>query len=71
MTTPVNDIALSTLIAARESIAPKLDDDTVQKCYLIQKKYQFSDDRSLSLAAMERLVEAALERRVSSAEDSK
>lgn len=71
MTIPENDIALSTLIAARESIAPNLDNDIVQKCYLIQKKYQFSDDRSLSLAAMERLVEAALERRVPSAEDAK
>lgn len=70
MTNPEDDIALSTLISVCESIAPELDRDIVRKCYVIQKKYQFSEDRSLSMAAMERLVEDALERNGSAMEGS-
>ncbi len=52
------DLALQTLLAAKLEIAPHLDEDLLRKCYAIQKKYQFSDDRSMSASAMERLIDA-------------
>jgi hypothetical protein len=52
------DLALQTLIAARAEIAPQLDEALLRQCYAIQKKYQFSDDRSMSASAMERLIDA-------------
>lgn len=52
-----DDLALQTLLAARLDVAPELDDALLRQCYAIQSKYQFSDDRSLSLSAMERLID--------------
>lgn len=52
------DLALQTLISALPEVAPGLDADLLRQCYLIQRKYQFSDDRALSANAMERLIDA-------------
>ena len=56
-----SDLALQTLLAARSEVAPELDEELLRQCYAIQQKYQFSDDRSLSAAAMERLIDAKIE----------
>ncbi|MHC2621509.1 hypothetical protein ACVIW2_003541 [Bradyrhizobium huanghuaihaiense] len=52
-----DDLALQTLLAARLDVAPELDDTLLRQCYAIQSKYQFSEDRSLSVSAMERLID--------------
>jgi len=59
------DLALETLIAARKEIAPTLDEELLRQCYAIQKKYQFSEDRSVSASAMERLIDAKVARQAS------
>jgi hypothetical protein len=51
------DLALQTLIAVRSEVSPNLDEDLLRLCYAIQKKYQFSEDRSMSASAMERLID--------------
>ena len=52
-----DDLALETLLAIRAEIAPDLDEVLLRRCYEIQKKYQFSLDRSHSARAMDRLIE--------------
>jgi hypothetical protein len=49
------------LLAARSEVAPDLDEELLRRCYAIQQKYQFSDDRSLSATAIERLIDAKVE----------
>ena len=56
------DLALQTLIAVRAEIAPHLDETLLRQCYAIQKKYQFSEDRSMSASAMERLIDAMVDK---------
>lgn len=58
-----SDLALQTLMAARSEVAPDLDEDLLRQCYAIQQKYQFSEDRSMSASAMERLIDAKVEQR--------
>jgi hypothetical protein len=53
-----DDLALQTLLLARLEAAPSLDEDVLRKCYAIQKRYQFSEERVTSMAAMERLIDA-------------
>jgi hypothetical protein len=55
-----DDLALQTLLAVRAEIAPDLSEMILRRCYAIQKKYQFNDDRAQSAAAMERLIDEAL-----------
>jgi Small protein found in certain Dnd DNA modification systems len=57
------DLALQTLLSAGREVAPHLDEELLRQCYAIQKKYQFSDDRSMSASAMERLIDATVARR--------
>jgi hypothetical protein len=52
-----DDLALKTLLATRRELAPDLDEDLLRKCYAIQVRYQFSDDRAISANAMERLID--------------
>ena len=56
-----DDLALSTLLEVRAEIAPGLDRDLLEKAYAIQRKYQFSDDYALSAAALERLIDGAVD----------
>lgn len=55
-----DDLALQTLLAVAAEIAPNLDSTLIRQCYAIQKKYQFSEDRTQSASAMERLIDAKL-----------
>jgi hypothetical protein len=52
-----DDMALLTLLSTRADLAPSLDEELLRKCYAIQNKYQFSEDRTLSINAMERLID--------------
>lgn len=58
-----DDLALETLLAVSLEIAPDLDQDLLRQCYAIQKKYQFSDDRAPSVSAMERLIDAVVDKK--------
>jgi hypothetical protein len=58
-----SDLVLQTLIAAMTEVAPDLDEELLRQCYAIQQKYQFSEDRSMSATAMERLIDAKVEQR--------
>lgn len=51
------DLTLETLLAIRSAVAPSLDEELLKQCYFIQKRFQFSEDRSISASAMERLID--------------
>ena len=59
-------LGLETLRAVRTELGVELDDNLLEACFEIQKKYQFNHDRTLSTAAMDRLIESYVEK-VSSA----
>lgn len=52
------DLTLETLLAVRGEVAVDLDESLLKRCYQIQKQFQFSDDRSLAAAEMEKLIDA-------------
>jgi hypothetical protein len=54
------DLALQTLLATWAEVAPYIDQDLLRKCYAIQKRHQFNDDRTQSLMAMDRLIDEAV-----------
>lgn len=54
------DLALQTLLMVRAEAAPDLDEDLLKDCYLIQRRHQFSVDRTQSSVAMERLIDQAV-----------
>ena len=56
------ELGLQTLLAVRTEMGVDLDDDFLQKCFEIQKKYQFNHDRTLSTQAMDRLIEDRVEK---------
>lgn len=51
------ELGLETLLGVRSELGVELDDGLLEACFAIQKKYQFSHDRTLSTQAMERLIE--------------
>lgn len=55
------DLVLSTLLSMRQEVAPDLSEALLQQCYAIQRRHQFSDDRSQSATAMERVIDQALD----------
>ena len=57
MSNDESDLALQTLLAVRSDVSPNLDEGLLRLCYAIQKKYQFSEDRTMSASAMERLID--------------
>lgn len=61
MTHEGDDLALQTLLAVREELAPELDETLLRQCYAIQRRHQFNDDRAQSATAMERLIDQAVE----------
>jgi hypothetical protein len=65
-----DDLALSTLLSIRAEIAPDLDEDLLKKAYAIQRRYQFSDDHAQSSAAMERLIDEAVNAQQSNGEQA-
>ena len=59
-----NDIALETLLSAREKVASELPEQLVQTCYEIQKRFQFEKDRSRVIIALEAAVNDWLNKKV-------
>ena len=55
-----SDLALETLMEVRAEVAPELDEDLLRNCYAIQRRHQFSEDRTQPAAAMERLIDEAI-----------
>lgn len=67
MTPDEEDMALQTLLAIRSESVSELDEAVLRQCYAIQRKHQFNADRSLSSAAMERLIDEAVNKATSEA----
>ena len=57
-----NELGLETLLAVKAELGVDLDDDLLEACFEIQKKYQFNHDRTLSTQAMDRLIEDRVEK---------
>lgn len=55
------ELGLQTLFAIRTELGIDLDDDLLEACFKMQKKYQFNHDRTLSTQAMDRLIEDHVE----------
>ena len=56
------ELGLETLLAVRTQLGVDLDDDLLEACFEIQKKYQFNHDRTLSTRAVDKLIEEYVER---------
>ncbi len=57
-----NDIVLETLLAVKAELSPNMDDTIIRQCLMIEKKYQFQvEDRTQSIAALERVIDANVE----------
>lgn len=54
------DLALDALLALREELAPELDEQLLRNCYAIERRHQFSADRTQSSLALERLIDEAV-----------
>lgn len=63
----VEDLALQTLLAAREDVAPEVDESLLRACYAIQRRHQFNNDRVQSSVAMERLIDELVDATVEGA----
>jgi len=59
-----DDLTLETLLSVRAEVNDDLDEDILRQCYLIQKRFQFSDDRAVVVSEMERLIDANVARQV-------
>ena len=55
-------LGIETLLAVRTDLDVGLDDDLLEACFEIQKKYQFNHDRTLSTGAVDRLIESYVEK---------
>lgn len=56
------DIALEILLGLRLEVAPDLSENLIQACYFVQKNNQFTSDRSMPMAEMERLIDSEVEK---------
>lgn len=54
------DMTLETLLSVRTELAPGVDEQLLRQCYQIQKRFQFSADRSVSTAGMEKAIDEFL-----------
>ena len=57
MTPSEIDLALETLLTVRAELFPTLDEATLRRCYMLQRKYQFDQVRAASSQAMERVID--------------
>lgn len=62
------ELGLETLLAVNVGLGIDLEDDLLSTCFKIQKKYQFSHDRTLSTTAMDKLIEGYVEKVISLSE---
>ena len=65
-----DDLAIETLLAVSAEFVPDLEIELLKRCYAIQKTYQFSQDRTQSAQAMDRLIEERVNVIMSSGEGS-
>ena len=56
------ELGLEALLAVRAELGADLNDELLEACFKIQKKYQFNHDRTLSTQAMDRLIEDYVEK---------
>lgn len=56
------ELGLETLLAVNVELGIDLEDELLSACFKIQKKYQFSHDRTLSTSAMDKLIERYVEK---------
>jgi len=56
------ELGLEMLLAVKAEMAVDLDDELLHACFEIQKKYQYSHDRTLSTQAMDRIIEDRVEK---------
>ena len=61
MTSEEEDLALETLLAVRQEVAPELSESLLRQCYAIQRRHQFNSDRVQSATAMDRLIDQSLD----------
>lgn len=54
------DLALHALLALREELVPDLDEQLLRNCYAVERRHQFSADRTQSSLALERLIDEAV-----------
>lgn len=54
------DIALETLLKVQTELAPGLSETLLRRCYEIQLRHQFDDDRDQSVTALERAIDDAV-----------
>ena len=54
------DMAWKALVDTARDVAPDLGEDFLRKAYEIQRRHQFSRDRSESFLLMERLIDSQL-----------
>ena len=52
-----SELGLETLFAVKAELGLDLDDELLEACFEIQKRYQFNHDRTLSTHATDRLIE--------------
>ena len=57
-----HEIGLNTLLDVRTKLKVDLNDEFLVACFEIQKKYQYSHDRTSSSQAMNRLIEDYVEK---------
>jgi hypothetical protein len=55
-----DDMSWAALVATAREMAPNLSEDFLYKVYEIQRRHQFSRDRSESLMLLDKLVESEL-----------
>ena len=60
------DLGLKTLLAVMAELNVDLDTGFLEKCFEIQKRYQFNSERTLSTQAMNRLIDSHVEKMESS-----
>lgn len=56
------ELGLETLLEVKDKLGIDLDTSLLKACFEIQKKYQFTHDRGFSKEAVERLIEAHLDK---------
>jgi len=65
------ELGLDTLLGVRDELQSDLQDQLLQSCFEIQRKHQFSHDRTLSTVAMERLIDDYVEKLVGDTEKTR
>lgn len=58
--TDQEDLALQTLLAIRQELAPDLEEQLLRHCYAVERRHQFNLDRTQPSLALERLIDEAV-----------